>query len=125
MKNKLIILSSSVLSFAPLVALAQTAPPTCALTDSGTIQRSICAFGEIFNLAIPILVALGVLYFIWGVVTYVISDEEEAKKKGKMRMIYGLIGLVVITAMWALVGIITSTFDISGSATITIPNIPY
>ena len=85
----------------------------------------ICAFGEIFNLAIPILIALGIVYFIWGVVTYVIASDEEAKKKGRDKMIFGLIGLLVITAVWALVGILSNTFDVSGEATVTIPTIPY
>ena len=127
MKKKLIILAGSVLGFARLMALAQTPPPapTCFGVAPNTIQSMICAFGEIFNLAIPILIALGIVYFIWGVVTYVIASDEEAKKKGRDKMIFGLIGLLVITAVWALVGILSNTFDVSGEATVTIPTIPY
>lgn len=124
MKKKLIGLSSLVLGFAPFVALAQGGVARCSNVQLGTIQAIICKIGDILNTIIPILVVLGVVYFVFGVVTYVISDDEEAKKKGRDRMIYGIIGLVVIVALWGLVGIVTRTFDLSGSSNVTIPTIP-
>jgi len=48
------------------------------------------------------LLALGVVYFVWGVVTYVIASDEEAKKTGRDRIIYGIIGLAVIIGVWVL-----------------------
>ncbi len=122
MKKKLIVLSS-VLGFAPLMALAQNASG-CSYVVPGTIQAIICKLGNILDIIIPILIVLGVVYFVWGVVQYVIASEEEAKQAGKMRMIYGIIGLVVIVAMWGLVGIVTKTFDLNGSANINIPTVP-
>ena len=119
-------LSGSALSFMPLLALAQQrSGGTCDTLPGGgtTVQGIICVIGDIFDLAIPVLVILGVLYFVWGVVSYVIASDEEAKKKGKDRMIYGLIGLVVITALWGLVAILTRTFGISTTATVTTPGI--
>jgi hypothetical protein len=59
------------------------------------------------------LVALGVVYFIWGVVQYFIGDSEEAKKKGKDRIIYGIIGLAVIISMWGLVNVVVTTFNLN------------
>ena len=124
MKKKLITLSGFVLGFIPLVALAQ--PSTgCANVLLGTIQSIICRIGNILDTLIPILVVLGVVYFIWGVITYVIAGDEESKKKGREKMIYGIIGLVVIVALWGLVGIVTNTFDLTGSANISIPTVPF
>jgi len=131
MKKKLIVLSSFGLSSLPLMALAQTdignsAGCSSGLVRLGTIQSIICQIGNILDTLIPIIVVLGVVYFIWGVVTYVISgDDEEAKKKGRTRMIYGIIGLVVIVALWGLVGIVTNTFDLNGSANVSIPTVPF
>ena len=113
MKKKLIGLSSLV-GFAPFVALAQ----------STTIQSTIGVIGNIFSTLIPVLIVLGVVYFVWGVVQYVISSEEEAKQKGKMRMIYGIIGLVVIVAMWGLVAIVQRTFDIDNPTPVQVDLIP-
>jgi len=120
-------LSGSALSFVPFLALAQPlSGGSCDLPPAGgltTIQGIICVFGDIFDLAIPVLVILGVLYFVWGVVSYVIASDEEAKKKGKDKMIYGLIGLLVITALWGLIKVLTTTFGLSTTATVTTPGI--
>ena len=124
MKKKLIVFSTFSLSSLPLVALAQNSTG-CASVQLGTIQSIICRVGNILDTLIPILVVLGVVYFIWGVITYVISGDEEAKKKGRERIIYGIIGLVVIVALWGLVGIITNTFNLNGSANISIPTVPF
>ena len=67
---------------------------------------------QLLNSVIPVLIALGVVYFVWGVVQYVIGDSEEAKKKGRDRMIFGIIGLAVIIGLWGLVFIVTNTFGL-------------
>lgn len=59
---------------------------------------------------LPILVSIGVIYFIWGVIRYVIADDEEAKQKGKDRIIFGIIGLAVIISVWGLVFLLADTF---------------
>jgi len=127
MKKKLITLSGFVLGFAPFMVLAQQSGQSlgCDAAELGTIQKVICIAGNILDTLIPILVVLGVVYFVWGVVQYVISSEEEAKQKGKMRMIYGIIGLVVIVAMWGLVGIVKKTFDLDQPTNISIPTVPF
>ncbi len=111
MKKRLIVLSS-VLSLVPFLALAQNAG-LC--TYQTGIQAVICKIGEILNTIIPILIVLGVVYFVWGVITYMIGADEEAKKKGRDKIIYGIIGLVVIVGMWGLVKIVTSTFQLNNS----------
>ena len=124
MKKKLGVLSGIVLGSMTVIALAQNAVG-CSSVQLGTIQSIICKIGNILDTIIPVLVVLGVVYFVWGVVSYVISGDEEAKKKGRERMIYGIIGLVVIVAMWGLVGIVTKTFNLNGSANVTIPTVPF
>ncbi|MFA5936898.1 MAG: pilin [Candidatus Paceibacterota bacterium] len=121
MKKKLIVLSSLVLGV-PLFAFAQTGgcPP-----DVYGIRAVICTIGGILNTLIPIIIVLGVVYFVWGIVQYVISSDEEAKKTGRMRMIYGIIGLVVIVGMWGLVRIVTDTFGIEDqSGNLHLPCVP-
>jgi hypothetical protein len=82
-----------------------------ALTGVGKI---ICQVHQILNSIIPALIALGVLFFVWGVVSYMIGADEEQKKKGKDKIIYGIIGLAVIAGMWGLVNIIVTTFGLEG-----------
>jgi hypothetical protein len=102
----------------PVVAFAATTFVTApAVTCSGTgLSNLICQIQNILNQIVPVLVALGVVYFVWGVVNYVIADGEEAKKKGKDIMIYGIIGLAVIIGLWGLVNILIATFGLTGAA---------
>lgn len=80
------------------------------------IGNLICKIQKILNSIIPVLLALGVVYFVWGVVQYMIGDEGEAKKKGKDRIIYGIIGLAVIISVWGLVNIVVTTFGLGGQS---------
>lgn len=106
-------------------------PTTCAqraaligvnITD---IQSFICKLNELLGTVLPFLIALAVLYFVWGVITYIIGGDEEKKSEGRSRMIYGLIGLAVILGVWTLVGFITNTFGLDNKETITFPTVPY
>ena len=89
------------------------------------LEQFICKIGDILNIIIPILIVLAIVYFIWGVIQYVISDDEEAKQAGRNRIIYGIIGLAVIVGVWGLVAILTQTFDVEGEQDITFPTTPY
>ncbi len=123
MKRKLISLVGFTAAFLPVVALAQA---NCPGTQSGTLGYILCRIGELLNTIMPIIIALGVVYFIWGVVEYVVGGDEEAKKKGREKIIYGLIGLVVIVSIWGLVSILKNTFNLSSSSggTVQVPCIP-
>ena len=126
MKKKLITLSGFGLVLAPMLAFAQTTPNVvnCAQVTIG-IESFICKVQSILNLIIPVIIVLGVVYFVWGVVTYVIADDEEAKKAGTNRMIYGIIGLVVIVGMWGLVKVVATTFGLNNiQPNIQLPCVP-
>jgi len=128
MKKKLISLLGFALVFSPVLALAQGLGTSgSSSTCNSSVQNIgdvLCRIGSILNSVIPILIVLGVVYFVWGVVSYVMASEEEAKKKGRDRMIYGIIGLVVIVGMWGLVSIVTNTFGLSNVTNVTLPTVP-
>jgi len=120
-KKKLAILSGIGSFFAPLFALAVT--QACTVTND-TIEGIFCKARSILNTIVPLLVTLGVVYFVWGVVQYIMTGDEAKKKEGRTKMIYGIIGLVVIITMWGIVGLITNTFGVSGAYTFDLPDIP-
>lgn len=97
-----------VLSFA---ATDITIDSACGITAEN-IGDIICRVGFYMNMIVPIILLLGVVYFVWGIVQYVIKDDEEAKKRGKDKIIYGIIGLVVIVSMWGLVSIVVKSFGL-------------
>ena len=128
MKKKLIILSGLVLGLVPAVGLAQTGgtPAVCAPGATiTTLQGFLCKVGDILGAVLPILIALGVVYFVWGVVMYMIASDEEAKKAGRDRIIFGIIGLAVIVGLWGLVAILRNTFGLGNVQNITFPTTPY
>jgi hypothetical protein len=127
MKKKLIVLSGFVLGFAPVIALAQDARGCTGLITSGGNQNLItviCKVNQIIGVIVPVLIALGVVYFIWGVISYVIGTDEETKKSAREKIIYGIIGLAVIVAVWGLVQILTRTFGVDGPSTVVPPVVP-
>jgi uncharacterized membrane protein YidH (DUF202 family) len=108
--KKILIRLIGVIALVPVLTYAQN---TVCPTTISNIGGIICKLNEILTAIIPLLIALGVVYFVWGVVQYMINDAEEAKKKGKDRMIYGIIGLVVIVSVWGFVAIIAETFNVN------------
>jgi hypothetical protein len=88
------------LSFAPLLVSA---------ADAFSILTVV---NQILATLIPILITLAVVYFIWGVIQYTVSTDEEAKKKARSKIVMGLIGLFVIIAFWGIIRLITNTFGV-------------
>lgn len=63
---------------------------------------------------IPLIFALALVMFIWGVVRYVINSSDEAKKEqGRQFMIWGIIALTVMLCVWGLVAVLANTFGIN------------
>lgn len=118
--------SAASLASMPLFALAQGRGGACSVVNTqNTIQGIICKAGEILGVVLPFLVALAVVIFVWGVVMYVVSSDEEAKSAGRNRMIWGIVGLAVIVSLWGLVRILTNTFDLNTNQGVTLPVLPY
>lgn len=66
---------------------------------------------KIGNYIIPLIISLGLVYFLWGVSKYVAPGGDDDKiKEGKNMMIYGIIGLFFMVSVWGLVAIVTQTF---------------
>lgn len=99
--------------------MIETAAAMTMLCGGNPLGYLLCKLQGILNSIIPVLVALGMVYFVWGVVQYFIRNDEEAKKKGRDRIIYGIIGLAVIVSVWGLVNIVVNTFGLQGQ---TIPS---
>ncbi len=129
MKKRLAVLAGFALGLVPVVALAQVSTSgatssSCDYGSNGTLFGVLCRVGQFLNAIIPVLIALGVVYFVWGVISYVIASDEEAKKAGRDRMIFGIIGLAVIIGMWGLVNLLRNTLLLNNTTNIQLPTIP-
>ena len=124
MKKNLAVLSGVVAIVAPAIASAATGGFCSANLNQGTLGSILCKIGDLLNAVIPVLVVLGIVYFVWGVITYMIGSDEEEKKACRNRIIFGIIGLVAIVAMWGLVHILITTFGLNNdTSTITLPGV--
>jgi mannose/fructose/N-acetylgalactosamine-specific phosphotransferase system component IID len=97
-------------SFLILFPMISNAQPS---SDAGGFLATI---QSLLNSVVPVLISLGIVYLVWGIVQYMIGDSEEAKTKGKERVIFGIVGLAIIISVWGLVSIVTRTFGLGGSA---------
>ncbi len=68
------------------------------------------------NLLIPLLMALAVVAFFWGLVKYIANaDDEAAKESGKTLMIWGMVAIFVMVAFWGIIGFFQESFGITGT----------
>lgn len=79
---------------------------------AGNAFTILTTVNQILSYIIPILITFAVVWFIWGVIQYTISTDEEAKKGARGKIISGLIGLFVIVSFWGIIRLITSTFNV-------------
>lgn len=71
---------------------------------------------NLLSLTIPVIVALALLIFFWGIFLFVRNvGDEGAREEGKKLIIWGLIALFVMVAFFGLVRIVSTTFFGSSS----------
>jgi len=70
---------------------------------------------EIINPLILLLFALAVAYFLWGMLKFFSSGQnEERKTEGKQHMLWGVVGMTIMMGVFFILNLILSTFDIQG-----------
>jgi hypothetical protein len=104
--KKYIVVASSFLAL-PIVVFAQVGKGVTILED---VADSI---GTLINTLTPIVVALALLYFFWGLAQYILkADDPEAKEKGKHIMVRGIIALFVMVSIWGIIRVLQTTFGV-------------
>ncbi len=97
-------------------------------TDFSTNKEGLGGVGSLFtsflDWAVPVLIACAVVYFLYGVLMYVImGDDEEKKEKAKSTILYGIVGIFVMVSVYGLVALLKNTFRLD-TTTITPPTLP-
>lgn len=96
------VLISSVAFLSPILALAQ---------DYSNVTSAVSSIRSLINSLIPLVIGIAVLVFLWGLVQYVTAGADEEKKAAARGIIiYGIIIIFVMTAVWGFVGILGKTF---------------
>jgi len=84
----------------------------CLAATIDTILTTLLGYLAYF---VPALITIAVIYFIWGVIQFMTSSDEEQKKLGRAKIINGLIGLFVIVAFWGIITVVKSSFGITNA----------
>lgn len=85
-------------------------------TDVGGLVNLVA--DKIINPIIALLVAVGLLVFIYGVVEYLwgLSTElGDGKERGKKHMLYGIVGMFVMIAAFAILSLVAKMVCSGGS----------
>ncbi len=110
-----------ILKIGSLAAVFTTMPLVASAASCYNAFQAGGKLGDLFNYitcvigttVIPLIFALAIMLFVWGVVQFVINDSEEAKTQGRQFMIWGIIGLTVMVGVWGLVSVIGNTFGLN------------
>ena len=115
-----------IVAWGPALALLAMPMVTLAVTDpSGNVSSVLGLIEMIVGRLIPILVAFSLITFIWGLIRFLLSDDEEKRKSGKQIMLWGIIALFVIVSIWGIVQYIASVFGVDGTTTVNTPQVPF
>jgi len=83
------------------------------------LQGVLGTFSNLINLAIPVVLALAVLYFFWGLAQYVLAQgSEDKREEGRNIMIWGIIALFVMVSVWGLIRLLQDTFNVKDQSPI-------
>jgi hypothetical protein len=104
--KKLVKIGAGVVSALPFLAFAQSANTTY-------LSSLIDGAKALLDQLVIFLIALAVVWFIWNVIRYTMSSDEEKKGAAKSQMIWGIIAIAVIVSVWGLVAILQSIFGVS------------
>lgn len=102
------------LVFAPFLSFAQ-------LTEITDFTVSI---GGIIDLLTPIVFALALLFFFWGLAQFILaSGDPEKAAEGRSKMIWGVVALFVMATVFGLIRFIRTELGISDEKTIDVPSV--
>lgn len=81
------------------------------------LQGVLQVFANLIETATPLVVALALLFFFWGLATYILAaGSEEKKGKGKMIMVWGVLALFVMVSVWGIVNVLRDTFQLDDNS---------
>ena len=103
-------LISALLFATPLIAFAQGA---------NNLRDLILMAGSLLNLVIPVLIALALVIFFWGLIQY-IRDPGKGHEQGRKVMIAGLLSLFIMVSVFGIIRLAQNTL-LGGSHPTPVP----
>lgn len=112
----------------------QAGNPTAVSPQSGSASLAQCSaiqFKSLLDILIwvkciivvaiiPLIFAAALMFFLWGVMKFVAASDSAKKEEGKKFIIAGLIGLFVMTSLWGIIRIVSTTLGVNGTVVPTL-----
>ncbi len=104
----------------PVISFAQDFKPVNKLTGG---------FADIIATLIPLVLALALLFFFWGLAQFIhsLNQGDTALADGKRKLMWGVIALFVMVSIWGIISYMQKSLKIEGGGAMDVPtvNIPY
>ena len=109
-----------------IIAFLALVPVFASAQNLGNLDTLMTNIGDLVALALPIVVAIALLVFFWGLVKFIFAQgNEESKAEAKKIMLWGLIALFVMVSVWGIVEFIGDAIGIDqGEDLIGVPGVP-
>lgn len=102
------------LAFAPVLTFAQS------LGNLTTLVQNIRG---LINQILPVLLALAILYFFWGLITFIRAAGDPKKvEEGKSIMIWGIIALFVMVSVFGILNWLAGAANLNNTP-INVPQV--
>jgi hypothetical protein len=107
-----------------VIAGLLAAPALASAQTLSNLEQLLQSIGGLVRIATPIVIAIGLLVFLWGLVRFIFAGAE-AKEEGKTLMIWGIVALFVMVSVWGLVRFIGRSLNIDQGGTIETPRVSF
>ncbi len=103
--------------FKASLTLALLVAPFSAFADAATFTDVFNNLGKVILTATPVVVALALLAFFWGLVQYLFqSGDPEKRKKGLGLIVWGIIALFVIFSVFGIINVLQVTVGVGNGS---------
>lgn len=80
------------------------------------LRDIVVIFGDIIDLLLPIVFALAILAFFYGIFLYVWGQSGESKVQGKNVMIWALVAIFVMASLFGIIQLAQGTLGIDDNS---------
>jgi hypothetical protein len=106
-----------------ILGLSYALPVFALAAGSGTVDTIIRQLMDWLTYVAPALITVMVIMFIWTVIQYSLTTDDEKKKKAKKGIVSALIGVFVIVSFWGIIALVQRSFGIDPEVNPNIINI--
>lgn len=86
---------------------------------SNTVPPAVIVFvaklvDNIINPIIAVIFGAALVYFLFGLVRFIVArEDEQALVAGKQHMVWGIIGMTIMVAVYSILWLMLLTFDLN------------